>query len=345
MIAPVTGLLIAVVTAVAPCVGYAQARDPAGAEKLYDDGSKLLSAGDWAGACAKFEQSFSLDPAPGAMLNLASCAEHDGKIALAWSRLKEARSLNSDTKSAKQQKEIEAFIEASLKRIEPRLPFLTVRVTGPTEGIVVTRDGQATAAGVELPVDPGVHVIEASAPGYTTVKRELTAKEGAREAIDIVLEKSSSATPPVEPPPGPPTSPPEPPKPPPTGPDTAEGGGMSAMRIAGIVVGSAGLVTLGVSIGLGVVAKNKESEIGEDCAETDDGFACTTDRAPAARELSEDGSTLAIASTVTTFLGAAMVGSGIILIVLGEGETSEAPVAITPLVGPSTAGFVVGGRF
>ena len=37
-----------------------------------------------------------LDAAPGTLLNLASCAEHDGKIALAWSRLKDARSLNLD---------------------------------------------------------------------------------------------------------------------------------------------------------------------------------------------------------------------------------------------------------
>ena len=72
-------------------LAFAQGKDPAGAEKLYDDGVKLLTAGDWPAACAKFEQSFSLDAAPGTLLNLASCAEHDGKIALAWSRLKDAR--------------------------------------------------------------------------------------------------------------------------------------------------------------------------------------------------------------------------------------------------------------
>jgi hypothetical protein len=346
--APIAGVLLAVATALAPSLAHAQGRDPAGAEKLYDDGSKLLSAGDWPGACAKFEQSFSLDPAPGAMLNLASCAEHDGKIALAWSRFKEARSLNADTKSAKQQKEIESFIDASLKRIEPRLPFLTVRVTGPTEGVVVKRDGQPTAAGVELPLDPGAHVIEASAPGYTTVKRDFTAKEGAKETIEIVLEKSSSPAPPVEPPPGPPQSPPEPPKPPPATPDTTEGGGMTTMRIAGIVVGSAGLVTLGVSIGLGVVAKNKESEL-EDfgCDETSEGtLSCSSTDAPRADEVSRDGSTLAIASTVTTFLGAAMVGSGIIMIILGESDEAAAPpAAVVPLAGPGFAGVAVGGRF
>jgi hypothetical protein len=153
---------------------FAQSRDPAGAEKLYEDGSKLLKAGDWAAACARFEDSYQLDPAPGTVLNLASCAEHDGKIALAWSRFKDARSLNADTKGDKRREEIERFIAASLARLEPRIPYLTVRVANPPEGLRVTRDGQPTTAGVELPIDPGKHVIAASAPGHAEATREIT---------------------------------------------------------------------------------------------------------------------------------------------------------------------------
>src|SRR5690606_20339185 len=144
------------------------------------------------------------------LLNLASCAEREGKLALAWSRYRDARSLNADTKSAQQQQDIEAFIAGAIARLDPRIPQLTVRVAGAPPGLTIRRNGQPMVAGAALPVDPGTQIVEIEAPGYRTVRRELTLAESARETIDVQLETdvatpggAGAVPPPALPPPPP----------------------------------------------------------------------------------------------------------------------------------------------
>lgn len=332
-----------------PTLARAQgSRDPAGAEKLYDDGAKLLAKEDWAGACSKFEGSFKLDPAPGTMLNLASCAEHDGKLALAWLRFKEAQSLNADTKSDKQRAQIEAFIKQSIERLEPKLPYLTVRVAGDLAGAVLLRDGQPLVAGAALPVDPGEHVIEVSAPGYATQKRTVTISEGKREELELRLEKAVAApdkpadTPPVEPPKLPPPAS-EP------GPRHEPATTMSPLRLAGIAVGGVGAATLVGTLVTGVLALDKETAI-EDlgCTPTDrDTTACPSPVAAEAQALSDEGNTLALISTVTSFVGGAALGAGVLMIALGPDEPAkqEAALHVVPVFGLGHAAVLVRGEF
>jgi hypothetical protein len=102
-----------------------------------------------------------------------------------------------------------------------------------------------------------------------------------------------------------------------------------------------------VSIVNGVLAKGKETEL-EDlgCAETErETLACSADQKPIADDLADDGETLAIASTVTTFVGGALIASGVILIVLGADEPAEPTAAFIPVVGPDGAGLFVRGSF
>lgn len=321
-------------------------RDPIGAEKLYDDGSKLLAADDWAGACAKFADSFALDPAPGTLLNLASCAEHDGKVALAWSRYKDARSLNADTKSDKQRAQIESFIAAAIVRLEPRIPYLTVTVSPQVPGAKLRRDGEPMIGGTELPIDPGKHVIEVEAPGYGVTRKEITIKEGAHDKLEIQMgpRVSEPIDTPKDPPPKDPTV--KDPVVPPAG-ET----GLGTLSIAGIVIGSIGIATLGVSAATGIVALGKEGELDElGCKDTDSGtFSCTEGKELEAQEVSDEGKTMAIVSTVTTFVGAAAVGTGVLLFVLGTVQSSDqkaAPAArVLPYFGPADAGVVVMGAF
>lgn len=327
---------------------HAQPRDPVGAEKLYDDGSKLLAADDWVGACAKFSDSFALDPAPGTLLNLASCAEHDGKVALAWSRYKDARSLNADTKSDKQRAQIESFIAAAIVRLEPRIPYLTVNVSPQVSGTKIRRDGEPMIGGAELPIDPGKHVIEVEAPGFGVVRKEVTVKEGAHDKLDIQLGPQLSQP---EDNPSKDAQPKDPPLKPPLVPAAAETG-LGALRIAGIVVGSIGLVSLGVSAGTGVVALSKQDELetlGCDVGSEGETYVCAQGNEDEAQAVSDEGKTMAIVSTVTTFVGAAAAGTGIILFVLGtvqsSKETSVTAARFTPYFSLTDAGVVISGAF
>jgi hypothetical protein len=272
-------------------------------------------------------------------LNLASCAEHDGKIALAWSRLKDARSLNLDTKSETRKKQIESFVNAAIARLEPRLPYLTVKLKASPAGVSVLRDGQPTAVDVELPIDPGKHDIEASAPGYKTLTKAVVSAEGARETITLELEPLPKGAPLLEPK-GPPIERPAP--------LTAESAGRPATyrRHRG---GWRRHRVARRDHCDGVMALGKQGDLDDlGCAELQNGnLGCSPGTADQASEISGDGATLALVSTVTTFVGASMVGAGVLMFVLGDsGPPSEkAGLKLRPAVTPDHASVWLTGSF
>ena len=64
--------------------GSARADDPAGAQALFSEAKKLMSAGKYAEACPKLEESQRIAPATGTKFNLGDCYEHVGRSASAW---------------------------------------------------------------------------------------------------------------------------------------------------------------------------------------------------------------------------------------------------------------------
>src|SRR3954471_21920113 len=140
------------------------AGDEAGARVLFTEGRRLVAAGDYAQACPKFEDSFRLDPGIGTNFNLADCLEHIGRPASAWSRFLD---VVAATKAAGQV-ERERVARARAAALEPRLARLVVEGSAPVPGLVVERDGVPVgmaSIGIPVPVDPGDHLIEATAPG------------------------------------------------------------------------------------------------------------------------------------------------------------------------------------
>ncbi len=140
------------------------ADEEATARALFVEGRRLTAAGDYLAACPKFEDSYRLDPGIGTNFNLADCFEHIGRTASAWARFMDVAAATR----AAGQTEREKVARARAQALEPRLARLTVVVRRFVDGLVVTRDGTPLGAaswGVPVPVDPGRHVIEATAPG------------------------------------------------------------------------------------------------------------------------------------------------------------------------------------
>ncbi len=160
------------------------AADPSPAEKsiatqLFKEARVLLEEGRIGPACRKLEESQRLDPGGGTLLNLALCHEREGRTASAWVEFTEA--LGIAKKDGRPQR-IE-FARSHVTQLEPQLARLSIQVSSATDlpDLEVKRDGSVVsraAWGSPIPVDPGDHVVEATAPGKVSFKQPIVVTAG-----------------------------------------------------------------------------------------------------------------------------------------------------------------------
>jgi hypothetical protein len=218
------------------------------AENLFEEGRVLLVKADYAAACPKLAESQRIDPSIGTGLYLAACYEKSGKTASAWATFKEAQELaerQGDSKRAQLAQQRAVSLEPQLARI-----IITVSPDARPQGLVVKRDGIEVTQpiwGSAVPIDPGAHVIEASAPLKVPFKRDVDAQSGATVTVDVP-KLDDKAEPALAPPPAapPPPSSPPPQSPPPQA-DTHSNG--STQRTIGLIAAGVGVAALGLGIG------------------------------------------------------------------------------------------------
>jgi len=156
------------------------------ARQLFDQGRTLMANEDYERACPKFEEAMRLDPGGGTILNLALCNELRGKTATAWAQYDEAlRWARRDGRADRE--ELAAKHRAEL---EPRLAKLVVVLASGAKvaGMSVRRDGVPMgegSLGEALPLDPGEHVLEASAPGKKPFRGSVRLREGETSTFSI----------------------------------------------------------------------------------------------------------------------------------------------------------------
>jgi hypothetical protein len=185
------------------------------AETLYRQARDLMAAGNYAEACPKLKESYRVDPATGTLLNLAACHEAEGKFASAWREYSDAvmaarRDRRPDR--VKYAEEHMLAIEQKVSRLtlvvppESDLPDLELKL----DGVVIGR----AARGVAMPVDPGEHVVEASAPGkvpWTSTLKIGAAADAQTVAVPPLVAQATQTPPPtavvVAPPPSPAVTP------------------------------------------------------------------------------------------------------------------------------------------
>ncbi len=305
-------------------------RDPAAAEALWQEGRALRAAGKIAAACPKFEASYRLDPALGALLNLASCHELEGRIGTAWAEYKDAE---EQADRAGDKKRI-AFAKKHADALELRVPRLEIVAASPPEGLVVTRDGHALAAGAlgtMLPVDPGVHTVEARAPGRIGWKRKIELLAGERQTIDVPV-LAREPTPEVAPVAvAPPSQAPAEALPPP--PPSSNGA-----RTAGFVLGGVGVAGLALGAIVGLLTGSAAASARDRCPNDACGAAGLADV--------DRAKTYAWVSDVGFVAGGAALVTGVVLIVTARPKPrATSDLSFTPLVGPGGAGLGARGSF
>lgn len=286
------------------------------ANALYQEATKAMDAKDYATACPKLEEVTKKAPQGiGARLTLAECYEGMGKLASAVESYKMASAMAVKAKQPDRQK----LADKQVKALEPKLAKLTVDVSPgarATAGLEVRRDGalvDAATWGVPVAVDKGSTVVEARAPGKLSwTKKVEIATDGV--AVTVVIKALEDANPlPVTP---------EPPAP-----KEAPSTGLGAQRIAGIVVGTTGLVSLGVGSALGLIAMQKKKESND--GPCHDGNHCNA----VGVKLREDAITAANASTALFVVGGAALVTGVMLLAVAPKKKKDPSAAIR--VGPT----------
>jgi hypothetical protein len=315
--------------------GPARAGDVVTAEALFREGRALMEAGNYTAACPKLKESHVQDPATGTLLALAVCQEHEGRTASAWATYAEAAS------RAKQdgREDREQAARERMAALEPKLSRLTITVsaeTANTPGVVVKRDGDAVgqgAWGTAVPLDPGGHVLEVTAPSKRAWTQTVTIGADAdSQTVQVpALEDDAGATP----------------EPQPVATinddvvaDTGEAAEGPPLRTIGLIVGVAGLMGLGVGGFFGLRAKSLNDESKEDCdANNECGRTGGATR--------DDASNAANVATVAFIAGGVLTAAGVTLFIVGAPKDHEttAHVRATPALGPNEAAIVVGGRF
>ena len=315
----------------------AHAGDAATAEALFRDGRALMEAGNYKAACPKLEESYAQDPATGTLLALGICQERAGLNASAWATFSDTAARAKRDGRADREKAAREHMAA----LEPKLAHLTIQVdpslTSVT-GFSVKRDGRdvgAGAWGASLPVDPGEHVVEATAPGRKPFSTKITVPaQAVAQTVQIpALELEPQASTDVKP--GAPGSEP------PLG-DAQNTRTVAPLRLPGLIIGGVGIVTLGVSGIFALRASSLNSQSKED-GHCDAHNQCD-DIGGAKRD---DAKTAANVATVTVLAGTALTALGVTLFLLKprQENAQSAHVEALPLFGRDTAGMGLRGTF
>ena len=317
----------------------AQAGDAALAESLFREGKRLLGEHKYAEACPKFEESYKLDHGLGTLLNLASCHEAAGKPASAWAEFSEAASrAKRDNDNDRAQ-----LAEDHIKALEPKLAHVSIAVApgASVPGLVVkfdSRELSSAALGVQIPVDPGTHLVEASAPGKQPYSQSFETPATATVlaiTVPALRDAPAAAAPAGAPLAAPATTAQATPPPTTSAPPqaSASSGSHTALIASGVATG---VLVVGTGI-TGVLYSSKRSAFNT-ANNADD---------PSRNDKRDSAQTLGTVNLV--FAGATLISAGIFgyfLATAGPHESAPAASArtfVVPVVSPNGGGLLLRG--
>ncbi len=144
----------------------AHAADPIAAQTLFDEAKQLMAEGHYTQACPKFAESQKADPGLGTQFHLADCWQHVGRTASAWAAFRDVES-QAHARGEASRERVAHDRAAALEPFLSKLAILPPSAPAPP-GLTIRRDGVEVGHeqwGVLVPIDPGAHVVAASAPG------------------------------------------------------------------------------------------------------------------------------------------------------------------------------------
>jgi serine/threonine-protein kinase len=310
----------------------------AAAAALFDTGHKLQNDGKFAEACPKLEESQKLDPSMGTLFYLSDCYEKIGRTMSAWVGFREVAAQALIAGAGDREK----FARGRVATLEPQLMRLKIVVRPDAGQVSVTRDGAVMSPGVfgtPVPLDPGAHVITATAPGKESWELKIDLKDpGQTLTIEVpTLLDKKGGTAAVTPPGGDKASPPAGPQstlvagnpgivP---GPDTEPK--RTWQRPVGIAMTGVGALGLGLGTALGFMAKSTFDDSASHCDAA--GF-CD----PTGIEQRKSAVGKGNVATGVFVAGAVVAAGGLVLWITAPSHKAAAPVGVS--IGPGSAALV-----
>jgi hypothetical protein len=282
----------------------AQGGDPGSAQALFDGGLKDMLDRRYDSGCPKLEQSYALDPVPGALFTLAACYERWGKLHRAqqqYQRFVEMVAGLHVVEASKHDARVKNA-SAKLEELKDKVPTLTVSATG--EAVEATVDGEPMAIGelgTARPLDPGEHRVVVKFAGGGL--REETVLLGIADHRELRLAPLEGDAP------GALT---------PSSPSEGDDGGAShgsAIRIAGFAIGGLGLAGVVVGAVTGGLVFSKKGVVEDNCQD----LLCNAEGKAAA----DDAKTLGMVSNVSIGVGLGLVAAGVLMVVLAPDSNAS----------------------
>ena len=304
--------------------------DRATARTLAQEGYVALRDNDYTTAADRFQRALALVHAPTLLRDLARAQVGLGRLVDAHETysliIREGVAADAPAPWVKAL----ADAKAEIAPITPRLPWITITVTGPAHP-KVTIDGAPIAEaslGVKRAADPGRHEIRALATGYYTAKKIVTLNEG--ESVNVAFELEDA----------PPDAAPK---------DEEESGKVSVATVVDppwrkpVTIGAFALGGAGIVLGsvTGILAMTKHNQLATDCPNGRCG--------PANKKALETFHTLTTLSTIGFVTGGVAAGAGVVLLLVrpqtlvqqpdsDKGEPKRSGFNWSPFVGLTGAG-------
>ena len=154
------------------------------ARERFKTGLSAEVAGSYTKALATFKEVALVKSTPHVRFHIGVCEEKLGDYVQALGSYRLAL-IEAQRERAT---DVQEAAEDALASLEPRLPKLTLERGAGAQSAVATLDGvevSAVSIGAPIAVNPGPHIVNASAPGRESISIELTL--AARDARTLVL--------------------------------------------------------------------------------------------------------------------------------------------------------------
>ena len=292
------------------------------ARELFREATDDVDAGRFAQALDKFKRVASVKETPAVRFNVGRCEESLGRTGAALADFELAeREAKLDPKG----EEIEKLSRDRAATLRPKVPRLTVASPAPAvPGLTVMLDGARltpASLGVALPVDPGEHVIEATAPGRAPFHAKLVSVAGEAKQVRLDLAEGSGGDP----------NPPD---------DTPHPG--RARRTWGWITVGGGVALGGVALTFLVLHNSAVNEIIADCKPTCGDRTANTPRLQALSDRANFDQGVAIGFAAAS---AVALGVGAYLVLSAPSSSSPPAAWLSPSAPGAPAGLTLHASF